>query len=292
MRRKVASVALGLVVAAGVAHAQEADDSIAARLVEHARDIAYAHATPKSARCAGPRFLEAVDWLVGRRPGDGRLLVLAAELHAGLAYALYHEDDPERAKAHYRIAWDDACRALDARGPFSEATRTGGKRLAEELKGRWDVDAPALYWAAFSLGARLDLERDAVETLADLPAVRAILARVRELAPGYEHGSPEFLLAHDHAMRGRGMGGSVEEMKALFDEALAASENRYLPARVAYARDYAVASQDRELFEETLREVLSTPPEVLPERAFANRVAQDEARRLLERTTDFFPGND
>ncbi|MBI4615203.1 MAG: hypothetical protein HY720_16430 [Planctomycetes bacterium] len=292
MRLVIAFVALGLVVTAGAAYAQEADDSVVASLVEHARDLAYAHATPESARCLGPGLLEAVDWLVERRPEDGRLLVLAAELHAGLGYALYHEDGPERAKAHYRLAWDFACRALDARGPFSEAARTGGKDLADELKGRWDVDAPALYWAAFSLGARLDLEREAVETLGDLPSVRQILARVRELAPRFEYGSPELLLAHDHAMRGRGMGGSVEEMKALLEEALATSENRYLPARVAYARDYAVAVQDRGLFEETLREVLSTPPEVLPERAFANRVAQQQARRLLDRAGDYFPEDD
>jgi len=54
------------------------------------------------------------------------------------------------------------------------------------------------------------------------------------------------------------------------------------------ARYYAVVTQDRALFESTLKEVLNTPANVYPEYRLANELAKRRAKRYLEHVEDYF----
>ena len=60
-----------------------------------------------------------------------------------------------------------------------------------------------------------------------------------------------------------------------------------MPAKLRYARYYAVATQDEELFKTLLGEVIESSAE-LPKARLANAVAKLKAKRLLEKTHDLF----
>ena len=55
-----------------------------------------------------------------------------------------------------------------------------------------------------------------------------------------------------------------------------------------YAKHYAVRVQDRELFVETLEEIIAAPDNLLPEQNLANEIAKQQAKDLLEETDDMF----
>jgi TRAP transporter T-component len=57
---------------------------------------------------------------------------------------------------------------------------------------------------------------------------------------------------------------------------------------VFYARRYAVAVQNRELFHKSLVEVLQTDPAVWPDQRLANEIAHRKARRYLKREKEWF----
>ncbi len=286
MRRQAASV---LLIWIGLAASARADESIEARTLGAVRDLAFRYATPEVGRELGPWLLEAVEWLAARCPGDRDVAAVSAELTAAWSFAFCHEADPAEAIRLYELAWAHAARALSPDGSFARAAVEGGDALDRDLGARTARDVPALYWGAVAWGARLDLQRDSLATPAELPSVVAILERVLVLDPGFEYGGPDMLIAHQEAILGPGLGGDNDRMKARFDASIDRTGGRYLLARVQRARDYAVAAQDRDLFETTLRDVLAASAEDLPERAFFNRVAQERAASYLARAEEFFP---
>ena len=59
-------------------------------------------------------------------------------------------------------------------------------------------------------------------------------------------------------------------------------------AYVYYADVYARKAFDRELFASTLKKVLDTPADTVPELTLMNTVARQKARDLLEKTEEYF----
>ena len=285
---RIAGVLLILLV--GDLRAQEGPfEEVPARIVAGIRDLGNRYGTPKSLRATGPRLLQGVDRWVARRPDDRALLLEAAELHASIAFAVHHEESPERAIERYDRAFEYACRAVDPSGEFGRLARRGGRGLRRDLEARETDEARALYWVSFAWGGRLDLQRDSLAAAIELPSAVSIMRRVREVDPSIEYGGPDLFLAHYEAILGPGLGGSVTRMNDHFESALAQSDGRNLLVHVQMAREYATSIQDRDLFVRLLREVRSTSPRILPDRVLVNRVARQRAARSLERVDDYFP---
>ena len=54
------------------------------------------------------------------------------------------------------------------------------------------------------------------------------------------------------------------------------------------AKCYAIQTQNKELFERTLKEILEASPDLYPEQRLANELAKRRARHLLDRVDDLF----
>ena len=63
---------------------------------------------------------------------------------------------------------------------------------------------------------------------------------------------------------------------------------KYLMPKVMYARFYAVITQDRPLFEKTLKEVIAAPHDLWPEQRLPNELAKKRAQRYLAHAEDYF----
>ena len=72
-----------------------------------------------------------------------------------------------------------------------------------------------------------------------------------------------------------------------FERAIAVSEGRHLMARVMFASQYARLVFDRELHDQTLRDVLAANPRA-PGLTLSNRVAQEQAQALLDSADEHF----
>ena len=63
---------------------------------------------------------------------------------------------------------------------------------------------------------------------------------------------------------------------------------KYLMPRVMFARFYGVITQDRPLFEKTLKDVIAAPHDLWPEQRLPNELAKRRAARYLAHADDYF----
>jgi predicted anti-sigma-YlaC factor YlaD len=122
----------------------------------------------------------------------------------------------------------------------------------------------------------------------DLPKAIALIKRAYVLDPKFYNGGAAMTLGTIYAAQGKAMGGDPDAAKKYFEEAMAASDGKFLLTKVMYARFYGVVIQDRALFEKTLKQVIETPASVYPEFRLANELAHKRAKRYLAHAEDYF----
>jgi tetratricopeptide (TPR) repeat protein len=149
-------------------------------------------------------------------------------------------------------------------------------------------DAPALFYAGLALASAINLNRNDVARVVDLPKAIALIKRSYALDPKFYNAGAAMTLGTIYSAQGKAMGGDPDAAKKYFDESMAATGGKYLLAKVIYARFYAVVIQDKALFEKTLKEVLDTPASVFPEFRLANELAKRRAKRYLAHVEDYF----
>jgi hypothetical protein len=260
------------------------------------------------ARQAIPGALKTVEgfWIVD--PDNERLIKILTEGYCQYGTA-FVEDDWEVAKFKKDLE------AIDYHNTRSThiftrclnfALKTLGSRWQKELFAETDVVNKliaetghgkrfALLFAGMSLGSLVNHNLTRVEMIAYLSTVEAILNRVVELDT--KHGEPAnkahaalpyIALGMLHSARAKSMGGDSEKAKAMFEKALAVTDNKMLLARTLMAYRIGLQTNDRKFFHDQLKIVIETAPSVWPEQRLANEVAHRKARRYLSKEKDIF----
>ncbi len=158
--------------------------------------------------------------------------------------------------------------------------------LREAYTDREDV--PGLYWAGLAWGSKMANSGGDLNQLADAPIARAILERSVELDQGYADAGGLGVLGTVEASFPELFGGNLDKAKDLYERALTVCKRRNHLILLSYAKTYAVAKQDRELFVRLLREILDAPDQGDDIR-MNNKVARHRAERYLRRVDDWFP---
>jgi hypothetical protein len=255
------------------------------------------------AREALPGNIKTIDGFLAASPENADLLELTAMAYAQYAFA-FLEDDleslPPEAEARraelvarctdlYDRAYALGLRhvALETREVAATAKGDLSKFLAALAKTERE-SAPGLYWGGMALAAAINLHRDDLDRIADLPRAQAMLERAHALDPAYYVNGAALALATIFASQGKAVGGDPDKAKRLFEEVERATGGKYLMSRVLFARYYATVTLDRALYEKTLAAVLATPASVWPEQRLANELARRRARRYLAEAESLF----
>jgi hypothetical protein len=256
------------------------------------------------ARTAAPGQIKAADGLLETDPRNRYLLQILAKGCLELAYG-FVEDDLEslpadataesrrllvwRATDLYDRALVYALRLLDVRQKGFRDAFTGDRAALDAALARMGRDGvPGLVYGGMGLASAVNINRADPSRALDLPKAIAMLKRARELDPRFEHGAGVMTLGIIYASQPKDRGGDPATAKSFFDEAIAVSGGKFLMPRVMLARAYAVAIHDRALFESSLRAVLSTPVDIMPEARLANELARRRAARYLDHAGDWF----
>jgi tetratricopeptide (TPR) repeat protein len=149
-------------------------------------------------------------------------------------------------------------------------------------------DVPALYWTGLSWGSAMAYSGGDLNVLADAPFARAILERSTEIDPSYNDAAALAVLGNVEASFPELFGGNLAKAKAYFERSLELGKRRNHLVLLSYAKTYAVAKQDRELFVSLLTEIL-TAPDQGDDLRMNNKVAQVRAKRYLKRVDEWFP---
>ena len=192
-----------------------------------------------------------------------------------------------RALVMYTRAWDLSRHFMRNRDPGLDAAIKGGVDTLEswlDAVFTEKADAKILLWAGASLGARINMGMEDMDTVADLPLAKVILNRSVELDPDFMFMIGKMTMA---TLAASEFPPDMDRAKVLFDEVLEKTERRNLMVQLNMARYYAVNVGDHKLFRELLQEVLDAG-DVLPEARLSNTMARRRAQRYLDQIEYYF----
>lgn len=151
-----------------------------------------------------------------------------------------------------------------------------------------------LMWAAVGLASAINQNKDNIEMVAQLPTAKMMLLRVAEIDEKHPPKDkalaalPHLALGMVYTAASPQLGGDPVKAEAEFKKALALTDDKFLLARVQYARRVGVMTQNRQLFHDELLKVLQTDPAIWPEQRLANEIAHRRARRYLSIEKELF----
>ena len=244
-------------------------------------------------------------WVVD--PSNANLLRILAEGYCqyGIGFV---EDEWERAMIakDFDLAQYHSTRAtkMFLRG-MNYALKTLGSRWQKQIFA--DVETvqklvadtgvgkrTAMMWAAVGLASAINQNKDNMEMVAQISTARLMLQRVVDLDAKHPPADkalaalPHIALGMAYTAGGAQMGGDAEKATTHFMKALELTGDKFLLARVQYARRVGVMTQNRKLFHDELLKVLSTDPAIWPEQRLANEIAHRRARRYLSIEKELF----
>ncbi len=235
-------------------------------------------------------------------PDNEAIISQLAQAYVAYAYGwieadaeeLDFEGDMEQADAQRRRARTMYLRALDLTRHrirlYNEDVDVAVKGSVEELEEWLETafiekeDAEMLLWHGYAWGSFINTSKDDMAAVADLAYAKAFVARSIELDPDYYHAAGYTFMGVATSSE---MAADMDQAKAWFEKALAATERRALQAQVNMARYYAVKTGDRDLFDKLLEEVMDAR-DPLPEARLANTMARERASMYIENADQLF----
>jgi tetratricopeptide (TPR) repeat protein len=235
-------------------------------------------------------------------PDNEAIISQLAQAYVAYAYGwieadaeeLDFEGDMEQADAQRRRARTMYLRALDLTRHrirlYNEDVDVAVKGSVEELEEWLETafveknDAEMLLWHGYAWGSFINMSKDDMAAVADLAYAKAFVARSIELDPDYYNAAGYTFMGVATSSE---MAADMDEAKAWFEKALAATERRALQTQVNMARYYAVKTGDRDLFDKLLEEVMDAN-DPLPEARLANTMARERASMYIENADQLF----
>lgn len=220
-----------------------------------------------------------------QQPGDLDVLTKLTRAHYFLADAYLRDSEKEYlATMDKGVKWGE--RAMVAASPEFEKMMRDGAKLPEAVKVMPKAGVPAMYWYASALGKWAKKKGFAV-LLGQKDNVKATMDRALELDPNYYYGGPHRYFGAYYAIAPAFAGGDLEKSKVHFKKSLEIEPN-YVGTKVLWAQELAVKTQDEELFDKLLAEVLETPDDVIPEVRPEIMIEKIKAKELIAQKDDLF----
>jgi len=259
----------------------------AASLVEDVAKASYKQTDLRVIREGMPAYLMLLDGMVEGWPDNDRLLLAAAQAYSSYAGVFTGDDDAAFRDVLLSRAKSYALKALEQRGisapltaPFDQFERQVGQMTHSDL--------PYVFWSASCWGAWVGAHSSSITAVAELSRVEVLMRRALNLDEAYYYGGSHIFMGVLYASRPRVAGGSLDLAKQHFLKAIELGQGKFLMTYVYYADSYARKAFDKELFVSTLKEVLNTPADTLPELTLMNTVARHRAEALLEKADEYF----
>ena len=235
-----------------------------------------------------PAYLMLLDGLIEDYPENKDLLLAGCQAYSSYASSFFSDDERDKTETLYCKAKLYGFRALSERADFSKAVGGSLDEFKALLNQFNKKDVPGLFWTANAWASWVSAKQGAVDAMADLPMLEAVMKRILELDDAFYYGGPHLLMGVYLAAKPAILGGDLTKSKQHFDRAFTLGSGKILMSRVLFARYYARGVSDRVLFTATLQEVLAAKADEVPELTFVNTVAKEKARDLLEKTEAYF----
>ena len=193
----------------------------------------------------------------------------------------------ERALRMYLRARDYCLRGLEKRFPKLRIALLRDPKAALARAKKEDV--PLLYWSAASWGSAISFGIGRPELAGDLHVVRGLAERALDLDPNYANGATHELMISLESLD-EVVGGSETRAREHFRRVLALQKDQpQAGPYVSLATGIALKRQNRDEFEQLLKDALAIDPDKHPAVRLPNLAAQRRAQFLLSQIDELFP---
>lgn len=230
--------------------------------------------------CDGaPAYLLMVDSLLAGNPEEAVLLSTATQAYIGYVAALRNCDaeasrvpiNADKARLYGSRLLEDKINYLSEPGNIDQALAEAGKD-----------DVKDIFWGSFGIFTWIEQQGGSPAAMAELVVVEKSMARILELDESFQGGVAHLFFAGYYSVKPAFLGGGPDKALPHFERALEIGDRKFLLTQVTFAKSYARLIFDEELHNSLLKEVIDFPIESAPEFGLSNRIAQKQAKALLE----------
>jgi tetratricopeptide (TPR) repeat protein len=216
-------------------------------------------------------------------PGNRAVLVRLSRGYYLLATGYLKDEEAQLAAWDKGAGWGE--RVLGLNPEFRKRIAAGDDDY-EALDTASREDAAGVYWAYANLG-KWSVTKGFTTVLKNKSKLKAFIDRVAELDPKYYYGAGDRGLGAFYAKAPSFAGGDTDKAREHFERSLKI-EPSYFGTKTLMAQYLAVKTQDRELFEKVLKEVIAGDINVIPEIMPMQKIEQERAKELLGQAEDLF----
>lgn len=257
----------------------------------------------ETAEVSGLAMIKTLEVFNYQNPQNKTYLNLLARSYATYAFGFfetrmvqYQFTDPEkyqmyfdRARGFYRKGKGFATDLFHRKDPgLIEAIKKGLDPLRKKVSRYDRLDVDPLFWFAFNWGSYINLSKDDITIVADLPIVEAMMAQIVKVHPGFFYGGPNMFYGVYYASRPAMLGGNPEKAKEHFEAAAETTQGKNLMVYALEAQFLAVLTMNKGLFDEMLAKVNEGSVEGLPQQRLANALAKQRAKYLAANASHYF----
>jgi hypothetical protein len=240
---------------------------------------------PELVRAGMPSYILLLDSFLQGEEDNTAILASAATMYA--SYGAVFANDESRAAQLTRRGRDYADNALCKEIEESCAWRNiSYDAFAVSLGNVDEKHAELIYTYGFASLAYIRAHSSDWNALAQIPQATAVMERYIVMSGEAANPSAHNYLGILMTFRGE-MGGQMDQGRAQFEQAIAASGNQDLSAKLEYLKGYARARYDRELNDKLCGEILNANPDA-DDYTLTNVMAQKEATVVCAEADDYF----
>ncbi|MBI3188104.1 MAG: hypothetical protein HYZ31_09625 [Gammaproteobacteria bacterium] len=235
----------------------------------------------------GPN-IELMEGMLINDPENRQLREYAAQAYYGYAFGFVEDQDSQRAGRLYRRGMRHGLQALRDTGLDISVTDSTLDQLRADVERLDKAAIPALFWTASCWAKWIDINRDDVAAIGELPRAVILMEKVLELDEQYFLAGPHIFMAVYHGGRSPMLGGNFQLSDQHFNKARALTKNKLLVIDVLQAQYLERQRFDQNKFHSLLTAVLGASDDLYPEQALVNAIAKSRAKKLLEKEHQWF----
>jgi tetratricopeptide (TPR) repeat protein len=226
-----------------------------------------------------PANIKLLEAMLANSPDDRQLMTVLSRLYGSYAFgfvetrfeeALYgvHLSDTEarerdalegQVNRYYEKGVGYALMALEKSVPGATEAFQKVTTITPYLDRLGREEVAPLFWYGFNLGAWVNHNLDSVTAISHAHVARAVMERVLELDPAYNHGGAHLFLLAYFGSRSPMMGGNQEKALVHYQQVKTIAGDNYLLADLFYGRFCLHQQQDREGFVDTMQRIANHP---------------------------------
>jgi hypothetical protein len=202
-------------------------------------------------------------------PQNKNLRILLSQAYAGYSFIFLETDllyannkiEAEKITARindfYRRGLRYGLSILEEDSVFKKAVEKNDLELFASCMSRI-TEKEALFWTVFNWSLLLNMNRDSVDTVADLPKLHLLADRMIYLDKSFTSYAPLALKATLECSMPKMLGGKPDKGVKMMEEALAGSNRSFLAIQFLYAEYCTPAVQDKKMFLTLVNEIEKT----------------------------------